>query len=66
MESIERLEARPRVWLTPVARVTLREKSSYGCELMERLREFEPAGDKPGHVVPDPEAGGERRACKSE
>jgi PadR family transcriptional regulator PadR len=31
---------RPRNWLTPVALVTLREESSYGYELMERLKEF--------------------------
>jgi PadR family transcriptional regulator, regulatory protein PadR len=31
---------RPRNWLTPVALVTLREKSSYGYELMNRIASF--------------------------
>ena len=30
-------EVRPRTWLVPVTLVTLREQSSYGYELMERL-----------------------------
>jgi PadR family transcriptional regulator PadR len=34
------IEARPRNWITPVALVLLREESSYGHELMERLEEF--------------------------
>jgi PadR family transcriptional regulator, regulatory protein PadR len=34
-----KIEARPRNWLTPVALVLLREESSYGYELMERLEE---------------------------
>ena len=31
------IPVRPRNWLTPVALVLLREESSYGYELMERL-----------------------------
>ena len=31
------IAVRPRNWLTPVALVLLREESSYGYELMERL-----------------------------
>lgn len=31
------LDLRPRNWLTPVILVTLREKSSHGYELMERI-----------------------------
>jgi PadR family transcriptional regulator, regulatory protein PadR len=31
------IEVRPRNWLLPVALVVLREESSYGYELMERL-----------------------------
>ncbi len=31
---------RPRNWLTPVALVVLREESSHGYELMERIGEF--------------------------
>src|SRR5215204_2783934 len=35
-----KIEARPTNWLTPVALVLLREESSYGYELMERLEQF--------------------------
>ena len=35
-----KIEVRPRDWLTPVALVILREESSYGYELMERLEQF--------------------------
>ena len=40
MAAEQKVEARPRNWLTPVALVLLREDSSYGYELMERLEEF--------------------------
>src|SRR5215208_8236562 len=40
MAAEQKIEARPRNWLTPVALVLLREESSYGYELMERLEEF--------------------------
>src|SRR5215212_169781 len=36
-----KIEARPRNWITPVALVLLREESSYGYELMERLEQFD-------------------------
>jgi PadR family transcriptional regulator PadR len=36
----QKIEARPRNWVTPVALVLLQEESSYGYELMERLEEF--------------------------
>ena len=36
----QKIEVRPRDWLTPVALVILREESSYGYELMERLEQF--------------------------
>ena len=36
----QKIEVRPRDWLTPVALVILREYSSYGYELMERLEDF--------------------------
>ena len=39
MASEQKIEARPRNWLTPVALVLLREERSYGYELMERLEE---------------------------
>jgi PadR family transcriptional regulator PadR len=35
-----KIKVRPRNWLTPVALVILREESSYGYELMERVEEF--------------------------
>jgi poly-beta-hydroxybutyrate-responsive repressor len=34
------IDVRPRNWLTPVALVMLREESSYGYELMERMADF--------------------------
>jgi PadR family transcriptional regulator PadR len=34
-----KVEARPRNWLTPVTLVLLKEESSYGYEIMERLEE---------------------------
>src|SRR5215208_5953127 len=40
MAAEHEIEARPRNWLTPVALVLLREESSYGYELMERLEGF--------------------------
>jgi poly-beta-hydroxybutyrate-responsive repressor len=36
----QKIEARPRNWLTPVTLVLLREESSYGYELMEGLEQF--------------------------
>ena len=40
MQDCNKIEVRPKNWLTPVALVILREKRSYGYELMERLEEF--------------------------
>ena len=40
MTAEPKIEARPRNWITPVALVLLREESSYGYELMERLEQF--------------------------
>jgi PadR family transcriptional regulator PadR len=41
MASEQKIEARPKNWLTPVALVLLKEESSYGYELMERLEQFD-------------------------
>jgi PadR family transcriptional regulator PadR len=41
MAAEQKIEARPRNWITPVALVLLREESSYGYELMERLEQFD-------------------------
>ena len=35
----QNIQVRPRDWVTPVALVILREESSYGYELMERLEQ---------------------------
>ena len=43
-----KIVVRPKNWLTPVALVVLREESSYGYELMERLEEFGFAEINPG------------------
>jgi PadR family transcriptional regulator len=40
MAAEQKIEVRPRSWLTPVALVLLREESSHGYELMQRLAEF--------------------------
>lgn len=40
MAAEQKIEVRPRNWLTPVALVLLREESSHGYELMERLTGF--------------------------
>ena len=36
----KKIVVRPRNWLTPVALVILREESSYGYELIERLQQL--------------------------
>ena len=41
MAAEQKIEARPKNWLTPVVLVILREESSYGYELMERLEQFD-------------------------
>ena len=40
MAAEQKIEARPRNWLTPVALVLLKEERSYGYELMESLEGF--------------------------
>ena len=44
------INVRPRNWLVPVALVTLREKSTHGYELMERLPQFGFEEINPGTV----------------
>ena len=39
MSAEQKVEARPRRWLFPVALVLLQEENSYGYELMERIEE---------------------------
>ena len=39
MTAQQKVQARPRKWLTPVALVLLKEENSYGYELMERIEE---------------------------
>ena len=39
MAAQQKVQARPRKWLTPVALVLLQEESSYGYELMDRMEE---------------------------
>ena len=40
MAAQQKIEVRPRNWLTPVTLVLLREETSYGYEIMERLEQF--------------------------
>jgi DNA-binding PadR family transcriptional regulator len=35
----QKVSARPKRWLTPVVLVLLKEESSYGYELMERIEQ---------------------------
>ena len=39
MAAEQKVEARPRKWLTPVTLVLLKEESSHGYEIMKRLEE---------------------------
>ncbi len=39
MAAEQKVQARPRKWLIPVTLVLLKEESSYGYEIMERLEE---------------------------
>ena len=39
MAAEQKVQARPRKWLTPVVLVLLKEESSYGYELMARIEE---------------------------
>ncbi len=39
MAAEQKVEARPKKWLTPVTLVLLNEENSYGYEIMERLAE---------------------------
>ena len=39
MATEQKVEARPKRWLTPVTLVLLKEETSYGYELMERMEE---------------------------
>jgi len=44
------IDVRPRNWLVPVALLTLREESTHGYELMERLPQFGFEQINPGTV----------------
>ena len=61
-----KIEARPRNWLTPVALVILREESSYGYELMERLEELEFEEINPGTLYRTLRQMEQESLCKSE
>ena len=43
-----RVEARPRNWLEPVVLASLRQRESYGYELMQRLARFGAEATNPG------------------
>ena len=60
------IQVRLRDWLTPVALVTLREESSYGYELMERLEEFGFEQILPGTLYRTLRRMGQQGLCKSE
>ncbi len=60
------IEARPRNWLTPVILLILREESSYGYKLTERLKEFEYEEMNPGTLYRTLRQMEEEGFCKSE
>jgi len=62
MAAEQKIEVRPRSWLTPVALVLLREEPSYGYELMHTLAEFGFEEDKRRDALSHPKADGARRA----
>ena len=61
-----KIEVRPRNWLAPVALVVLREESSYGYELMERLEELEFEEINPGTLYRTLRQMEQESLCKSE
>ncbi len=60
------IQVRPRDWLTPVALVILREESSYGCKLMERLEELGFEQILPGTLYRTLRRMEQKGLCKSE
>ena len=62
----QKIEARPRNWVTSVALVILREESSYGYELMERLEEFSFEQITPGTLYRTLRRMEQEGLCKSE
>ncbi len=66
MQDHNKIEVRPRNWLTPVALVILREESSYGYELMERLEEFSFEQTRAGTLYRTLRQMEQERLCKSE
>src|SRR5215204_757700 len=66
MAAEQKIEARPRNWLTPVALVLLHEDSSYGYELMERLEQFGFEQIRAGTLYRALRRMGQEGLCKSE
>ena len=62
----QNIQVRPRDWVTPVALVILREESSYGYELMERLEEFGFEQILPGTLYRTLRRMEQQGLCKSE
>jgi PadR family transcriptional regulator, regulatory protein PadR len=61
-----KIKVRRTNWLTPVALVILREESSYGYELMERLEEFGFAEINAGTLYRTLRQMGNEGLCESE
>src|SRR5919112_3303050 len=60
------IDVRPKNWLTPVALLTLREKSSYGYELMNRIAKFGFEAINPGTLYRALRHMEKEGLCKSE
>jgi PadR family transcriptional regulator PadR len=66
MAAEQKIEALPRNWVTPVALMLLREESSYGYELMERLEEFSFEQTRAGTLYRTLRQMEQQGLCKSE
>lgn len=62
----QKIDVRPTTWLTPVALVLLREVSSHGYELIERLGEFGFEQINPGTLYRTLRKMEKEDLCKSE
>src|SRR5215212_846421 len=60
------IDVRPKNWLTPVTLLTLREKSSYGYELMNRIAQFGFEAINPGTLYRALRHMEKEGLCKSE
>ena len=65
-QKIQKIEARPKNWLTPVALVILRAERSHGYELMKRVTKFGFEEINPGTLYRTLKQLAKEGFCKSE